>query len=66
MDYAGGVGSFSRDDIAIVLHFERTAGSPTYHKAVWVTDIVDGGWALYNTATAWREAYETQLVKTRP
>jgi hypothetical protein len=54
------------DDIAMVLYFERTAGSPTYHKAVWVSDIVDGGWALYNTATAWREACETHLVKTRP
>ena len=54
------------DDIAIVLYFDRTAGSPTYHKAVWVTDIVDERWALYNTDVAWREAYETHLVKTRP
>ena len=66
VEYQGEIVDLIGDDIAIVLHFERTAGSPTYHKAVWVTDIVDGGWALYNTATAWREACETHLVKTRP
>jgi|GEM_PF-2564493 len=54
------------EDIAIVLYFDRTGGSPTYHKAVWVTDIVDERWALYNTDVAWREAYENHLVKTRP
>lgn len=54
------------DDIAMVLYFERTGGSPTYHKAVWVSDIIDEGWALYNTDVAWREAYENHLVKTRP
>jgi hypothetical protein len=53
------------DDIAIVLYFEPSTGSPTYHKAVWVSDVVDGGWALYNTDVAWREACEARLVKTR-
>jgi hypothetical protein len=64
--YQGQIVELVGDDIAIVLYFERTAGSPTYHKAVWVSDIVDGRWALYNTATAWREAYEAHLVKARP
>jgi hypothetical protein len=53
------------EDIAIVLYFEWATGSPTYHKAVWVSDIVDGGWALYNNATAWREACDGGLVKSR-
>jgi hypothetical protein len=48
------------------LHLEWGTGSPSYHKAVWVSDIVDGGWALYNTAAAWREAYDIGLVKSRP
>ena len=54
------------EDIAMVLYFERTGGVPTYHKAVWVSDIIDEGWALYNTAAAWREACDTGLVKSRP
>ena len=66
VQYQGQIVDLVEDDIAMVLYFERTAGTPTYHKAVWVSDIVDGGWALYNTATAWREAYQSQLVKTRP
>jgi hypothetical protein len=66
VQYQGQIVDLVGDDIAMVLYFERTAGSPTHHKAVWVSDIIDGGWALYNTATAWREAYETHLVKTRP
>ena len=66
LQYQGQIVDLVGYDIAIVLYFERTGGSPTYHKAVWVSDIVDGRWALYNTATAWREAYENHLVKTRP
>jgi hypothetical protein len=54
------------DDIAIVLYFERTGGSPTYHKAVWVTDVIDEEWALYNTDVAWKDAIQSKLVKTRP
>jgi hypothetical protein len=65
-EYQGKIVDLIGEDIAIVLYFEWATGSPTYHKAVWVSDIIDGGWALYNTATAWREAYETHLVKTRP
>lgn len=54
------------EDIAIVLYFSWLTGNPTYHKAVWVSDIVDGGWALYNTDVACREACEIGLVKSRP
>jgi hypothetical protein len=54
------------EDIAIVLYFEWIIGTPTYHKAVWVSDIVDGGWALYDTAEAMREAFDIHLVKIRP
>ena len=66
VQYQGQIVDLVGDDIAIVLYFERSTGSPTYHKAVWVSDIVDGGWALYNTDVAWREAYKNHLVKTRP
>lgn len=66
VQYQGEIVDLVGDDIAIVLYFDRTTGSPTYHKAVWVSDIVDGGWPLYNTATAWREACQNHLVKTRP
>jgi hypothetical protein len=66
VEYQGQIVDLVGDDIAIVLYFSWLTGSPTYHKAVWVSDIVDGGWALYNTATAWREASGTNLVKTRP
>lgn len=66
VEYQGQIVDLVGDDIAMVLYFDRTGGSPTYHKAVWVTDIVDEGWALYNTAAAWREACESHLVKTRP
>lgn len=54
------------EDIAIVLYFRWPSGGPTYHQAVWVSDIVDRGWALYNTDIAWREAYDIGLVKARP
>ena len=64
--YQGRIVELVGEDIAMVLYFDRHTGSPTYHKAVWVSDIVDEGWALYNTDVAWREAYETHLVKARP
>jgi hypothetical protein len=66
VEYQGQIVDLVGDDIAIVLYFSWLTGSPTYHQAVWVSDIVDGGWALYNTTTAWREACDTNLVKTRP
>jgi hypothetical protein len=66
VQYQGQIVDLVGDDIAIILYFERSTGSPTYHKAVWVSDVVDGGWALYNTDVAWREACEARSVKTRP
>ena len=66
VQYQGQIVDLIGEDIAIVLHLEWGTGSPSYHKAVWVSDIVDGGWALYNTAAAWREAYDIGLVKSRP
>ena len=66
VQYQGQIVDLVGDDIAMVLYFDWPTGSPTYHKAVWVSDIIDGGWALYNTATAWREAYGIGLVKSRP
>ena len=66
VQYQGQIVDLIGEDIAMVLYFERTAGSPTYHKAVWVSDIIDWGWALYNTAAAWREACDIGLVKSRP
>jgi hypothetical protein len=64
--YQGQIVDLLGDDIAIVLYFEWSTGSPTHHKAVWVSDIVDEGWALYNTDVACRGAYGTHLAKTRP
>lgn len=66
VQYQGKIVELVGEDIAIVLYFGRPSGSPTYHKAVWVSDIIDERWALYNTDVAWREAYENHLVKTRP
>jgi hypothetical protein len=66
VQYQGQIVDLVGDDIAIVLYFSWPTGSPTYHKAVWVSDIIDEGWALYNTDVAWRDAYKSQLVKTRP
>lgn len=66
VQYQGQIVDLIGEDIAIVLYFEWVTGSPSYHKAVWVSDIIDAGWALYNTDVAWREAYEAHLVKTRP
>lgn len=66
VQYQGKIVELIGEDIAIVLYFSWLTGSPTYHKAVWVSDIVDGAWALYNTDVAWREACDTGLVKTRP
>lgn len=54
------------EDIAIVRLFSWVVGEPTYHKAFWVKDIVDGGWILYSTDEEMREAHETGLVKSRP
>ena len=66
VEYQGKIVDLIGEDIAIALYFEWATGTPTYHKAVWVSDIIDGGWALYNTTTAWREAYGIGLVKSRP
>jgi len=54
------------EDIAIVQLFSLVMGEPTYQKAFWVEDIVDGRWALYSTVEEMREAYEIGLVKPRP
>ncbi len=64
--YQGKIVDLIGEDMAIVLYFKSPGGSPTYHQAVWVSDIVDEGWALYNTDVAWREAYDIGLVKTTP
>lgn len=63
--YQGQIIDLVGEDIAIVLYFEWITGSQTHHQAVWVSDIVDGGWALYNTNEAMREAYDLHLVKAR-
>jgi len=54
------------EDIAIVQLFSLVMGEPTYQKAFWVEDIVDGRWALYSTAEEMREVYEIGLLKPRP
>lgn len=66
VQYQGKIVDLVGDDIAIALYFDWITGNPTYHKAVWVSDIVDEGWALYNTTAAWREACDIGLVKSRP
>ena len=64
--YQGTIVDLIGEDIAIVLYFEWFVGHPTYHKALWVGDIIDEGWALYNTDEEMRESYELHKVKTRP
>jgi hypothetical protein len=54
------------EDIAIVLYFEVCVGTPTSHKAVWVSDIVDEGWMLYDSAEAMQTAYDLEFVKVKP
>jgi hypothetical protein len=54
------------EDIAIVLYFEVYVGTPTSHKAVWVSDIVDEGWILYDSEEAMQEAYDLEFVKVKP
>ena len=54
------------DEIAIVQYFEWAIGSPSTVKAVWVRDIVDGGWALYDSSEAMREASDYGFVRSRP
>ena len=66
VQYQGQIIDLVGEDIAIVLYFECLVGTPTYHKAVWVSDIVDKGWVLYNTDEAMREAYDIHLEKPRP
>ena len=54
------------EDIAILLYFEVYEGTPTSHKAVWVSDIVDEGWMLYDSREAMQEAYDLEFVKFKP
>ena len=54
------------EDIAIVLYFEVYVGPPTIHKAVWVSDIVDEGWMLYDSEEAMQAAYDLEFVKVKP
>jgi len=54
------------EEIAIIQYFEWFAGSPSKIQAVWVSDIVDEGWALYGSAEAMNDAYEHGHVRVRP
>lgn len=55
----------SNDEIVVVAFFERLTGSRNGTKLVWLREIVDGSWALYETVEEMRDAYEHGLVKTR-
>jgi len=35
-------------------------------KQVWVSDIVDEGWILYDSEEAMQEAYDLEFVKVKP
>lgn len=63
--HQGHIIDFVNDDIAIVQYFEWVIGEPSQTKMVWLRDIVDGGWALYTSAEAMRDAYEGGHVKRR-
>ena len=54
------------EEIAVVQYFEWITGSPSSVKAVWVSDIVDQGWALYGSGEAMRDAYDHHLARRRP
>ena len=64
VQYQGEIIDLVGEDIAIVKYFEWLR--PSYHKAVWLRDIVDRGWALYGTVEKMREVYDLHLVKPRP
>ena len=63
--YQGQIIDLVGEEIVIILLFEWFTGSPTLHKAMWISDIVDDGWALYNSDEEMREAYDIKLVKTK-
>ncbi|MFC2018437.1 hypothetical protein ACFLU4_00560 [Chloroflexota bacterium] len=63
--YQGEILDLIGDDIAVVLYYEWFAGSPTIQKAVWVSDIIDDGWALYGSREEMTQVYEIGLVKKR-
>lgn len=54
------------ESTAIIQYFEWISGSPWEIKAVWVSKIVDDGWALYESSQTMREAYGYGLVKIKP
>jgi hypothetical protein len=64
--YQGQIVDLVGDEIAIVQYYDWVVGAPNLHKAVWVSDVVDGAWALYGNPESWNEAFEIHLVKPRP
>jgi len=63
--HQGQILDFVNEEIAIVQYFEWVIGTPSTIRAVWLEDIVDGGWALYSSDKAMRDAYDGGLVRRR-
>jgi membrane protein implicated in regulation of membrane protease activity len=63
--HQGQITDFVNNDIAIVRYFDWAMGEPSQTKMVWLRDIVDGGWALYPSDEAMRDAYEGGHVRRR-
>ncbi len=65
VNHQGQIVDFLNDETAIIQYFEWVLGEPSQTKMVWLRDIVEGGWALYPSAEAMRDAYEYGHVKRR-
>lgn len=64
--HQGVIIDFINEEIAIVQYYEWFVGSSSTIQAVWLSDIVDGGWALYSSDEAMRDAYDIGSVPRRP
>ena len=61
----GVIKAFVNEDIVLVDYFEWAMGSVSSTNLVWLKEIVDGKWSLYDSAEDMSSAYEHGLVKSR-
>ena len=62
----GVIKALLNDEIAVVDYFEWITDSLHSTTLVWVKEIVDGKWYLYNSAEEMRDAHDIGIVKGRP
>ena len=62
----GVIKAILNDEVVVVDYFEWMTGSLHSTCLIWVKEIVDGKWFLYDNAEGMSDAYTIGIVKSRP